>query len=158
MENNKFKEYVTFFRKALPIGQSFDIGERNFMIGERELYLYYVEGFVKSEILEQILFVLFSVSKNEMDQRHNASDFIKYNIPYAQAVPEKNTDNMMRSLLAGMVLMVVDGYSEVIVMDLRTYPVRSVGEPEKEKSLRGAKDGFVETILFQYQSDPEANP
>ena len=148
MENNKFNEYVAYFRKALPIGQSFDVGERSLMIGGREVYLYYIEGFVKSEVLEQILFVLFSVKKNEMDQRQNASDFIKNNIPYAQAVPEKNTDNMIKSLMAGMILMVVDGYSEVIVIDLRTYPVRSVGEPEKEKSLRGAKDGFVETILF----------
>ncbi|MCG4722840.1 spore germination protein, partial [Alistipes putredinis] len=26
--------------------------------------------------------------------------------------------------------------------------VRGIGEPEKEKSLKGAKDGFVETIVF----------
>ena len=30
----------------------------------------------------------------------------------------------------------------------RTYPARSVGEPEKDKVLRGSKDGFVETIVF----------
>lgn len=27
-------------------------------------------------------------------------------------------------------------------------PARSVGEPEKDKVLRGSKDGFVETIVF----------
>lgn len=148
MENNKFNEYVNLFRKALPIGQSFDIGERNTILGEKEVYIYYVEGFLKSEIMEQIFHVLFAITKNEMEQRKNASDFIKYHIPYAQASPEKNTEKMMKALLSGLIVMVVDGYSEAIVMDLRTYPVRSVAEPEKEKSLRGAKDGFVETILF----------
>lgn len=148
MENNKFNEYVDFFRKALSVGQSFDVGERNAIVGGKEVYIYYVDGFIKSEIMEQIFHVLYRIPEKEMGQRHDAKDFIKYHLPYAQAAAEKNTEKMMKALLSGLVLMVIDGYSEVIVMDLRTYPVRSVQEPEKEKSLRGAKDGFVETILF----------
>lgn len=148
MENNKFNEYVNYFRKALSIGESFDIGERNVIVGGKEVYFYYVEGFLKSEIMEHMFHVLFAVPKNEMNQRQNAAEFIKYHLPYAQAVTEKNTDKMIKALLSGLLLMVIDGYSEVIIIDLRTYPVRSVQEPEKEKSLRGAKDGFVETILF----------
>lgn len=148
MENNKFKEYVDLFRQALPVGQSFDIGERNTIVGGKEVYLYYVEGFLKSEIMEHIFHVLFAVTKNEMEQRKTASEFIKYHIPYAQAAAEKNTEKMFKALLSGLIVIFIDGYSEAIIMDLRTYPVRSVDEPEKEKSLRGAKDGFVETILF----------
>lgn len=148
MENNKFNEYVDFFRKALPIGQSFDVGERNAVVGGKEVYIYYIDGFLKSEIMEQIFHVLYSIPEKEMNQRHDAKDFIKYHLPYAQAVAEKNTEKMLKALLSGLILMVIDGYSEVIIMDLRTYPVRSVEEPEKEKSLRGAKDGLVETILF----------
>lgn len=148
MENNKFNEYVDFFRKALSIGQSFDVGERNAVIGGREVYIYYIDGFLKSEIMEQIFHVLYRIPEKEMDRRQNAKEFIKYHLPYAQATAEKNTEKMIKSLLSGLILMVIDGYSEVIIMDLRTYPVRSVQEPEKEKSLRGAKDGFVETILF----------
>lgn len=146
--NNKFNEYVDFFREALPIGQSFDIGERNIMIGGKEAYFYYIEGFLKSEIMERIYSVLFQVTQKDMEHRKDAADFIKYHLPYAQAITEKNTDNMIKSLLSGLMVMVVEGYSDAIVMDLRTYPVRSVEEPEKEKSLRGPKDGFVETLLF----------
>jgi Bacillus/Clostridium GerA spore germination protein. len=148
MENNKFNEYVSFFRKALSIGQSFDVGERNVVVGGRECYIYYIDGFLKSEVLEHMFHVLLAVPKNEMNQCQNMTDFIKHHLPYAQAVSEKNTDKMIKALLSGLILMLIDGFSEVIVMDLRTYPVRSVAEPEKEKSLRGAKDGFVETILF----------
>ncbi len=148
MENNKFNEYVNYFRKALSIGQSFDVGERNAVVGGKEVYIYYIDGFLKSEIMEQIFHVLYRVPEKEMEKRQNAKEFIKYHLPYAQAVPEKNLEKMMKALLSGLIIMVIDGYSEVIVMDIRTYPVRSVQEPEKEKSLRGAKDGFVETILF----------
>lgn len=148
MENNKFHEYVNYFRKALPIGQSFDVGERNAIIGGREVYIYYIEGFLKSDVMEQIFHVLLSVTKNEMEHRLDAKDFIRNHMSYAQAVTEVNTDKMLKALLSGLMLMVIDGYSEVIILDLRTYPVRSVDEPEKEKSLRGSKDGFVETLLF----------
>jgi len=34
------------------------------------------------------------------------------------------------------------------MIDSRTYPARSVSEPVKEKALRGSRDGFVETIVF----------
>jgi stage V sporulation protein AF len=147
-EINQFDEYVNYFRGALPIGQSFDIGERNILIGGKEVYVYYVDGFLKAEIMEQIFFVLFQVDKHEMNQRKDAKDFIKHHMPYAQATPESDTEKLMKALLSGLIVMVVDGFSEAIAIDLRTYPARSVDEPEKEKSLRGAKDGFIETLLF----------
>ena len=34
------------------------------------------------------------------------------------------------------------------MIDCRTYPARSVEEPDKDKSLRGSRDGFVETIVY----------
>ena len=44
--------------------------------------------------------------------------------------------------------MVVEGYSDAIIIDARTYPVRSVGEPDNDRVLRGPHDGFVETLVF----------
>lgn len=35
-----------------------------------------------------------------------------------------------------------------LCMDCRSYPARGVDEPDKDKSLRGSRDGFVETIVF----------
>ena len=34
------------------------------------------------------------------------------------------------------------------MIDCRTYPARSVQEPDKDKVQRGSRDGFVETIVF----------
>ena len=41
----------------------------------------------------------------------------------------------------------IDGYDKAAIIDMRSYPARSVTEPSKEKSLRGAKDGFTETLM-----------
>ena len=44
--------------------------------------------------------------------------------------------------------MFIDGYEGCFIIDCRTYPARSVDEPDKDKALRGSRDGFVETIVF----------
>lgn len=41
----------------------------------------------------------------------------------------------------------ISGLDSVIIIDCRSYPSRGVEEPSKEKSLRGAKDGFVESMM-----------
>ena len=45
-------------------------------------------------------------------------------------------------------MLLIDGYTHAVLIDARTYPARSVEEPEKDKTLRGSKDGFVETVVF----------
>ncbi len=50
-------------------------------------------------------------------------------------------------MYAGLTPLVVEGTDKIIIMDMREYPGRSVSEPEKEKSLRGAKDGFTENMM-----------
>ena len=42
----------------------------------------------------------------------------------------------------------IDGYDKCFAIDCRTYPARGVAEPDKDKVLRGSRDGFVETLVF----------
>ena len=41
-------------RKILPVKQSFDVIERELNIGGKKALLYFVDGFVKDEIMEKI--------------------------------------------------------------------------------------------------------
>lgn len=50
-------------------------------------------------------------------------------------------------LYAGLVPLLVEGLDKIIILDARAYPNRAVEEPEKEKTLRGARDGFTETMM-----------
>ena len=49
--------------------------------------------------------------------------------------------------ISGLVPLLISGYDGIIIIDCRSYPLRSVQEPSKEQSLRGAKDGFVESMM-----------
>lgn len=44
--------------------------------------------------------------------------------------------------------MLIEGYDSYLTIDCRTYPARGVSEPEKDKVMRGSRDGFVETLIF----------
>lgn len=50
-------------------------------------------------------------------------------------------------LYSGLVPLMIEGLDKIIIIDARSYPSRSVEEPQKEKSLRGAKDGFTEGFM-----------
>lgn len=54
----------------------------------------------------------------------------------------------MDQLLAGTMLLLIDGIEEITVLDVRTYVCRGSEEPALEKVTRGSRDGFVETALF----------
>ena len=50
--------------------------------------------------------------------------------------------------MAGKSVFIVDGFEGALVLDLRDYPARNTEEPEKERVMRGSRDGFVETVIW----------
>jgi stage V sporulation protein AF len=50
------------------------------------------------------------------------------------------------SILEGMVAIVIEGETDIFVMDMRNYPNRGISEPETEKVVRGSRDGFNENM------------
>ena len=49
---------------------------------------------------------------------------------------------MIVQLLSGVSCLFIDGYNKCLTIDCRTYPARGVSEPEKDKVMRGSRDGF----------------
>lgn len=143
-----FLKTVEAMQDGLPVGKSFDTIERIVSIGGRDAYLYFIDGFIKDELMQRILTDFFKTTPSEMDGMPEAADFSKQKIPYVEVSLEKDPKKAADSVLSGQTAMLIEGYADIILMDLRTYPTRGVEEPEKEKTLRGSRDGFVETIVF----------
>lgn len=73
---------------------------------------------------------------------------VKTYIPYVEVETTNDLDKVVDMVLAGPTALAVDGLTEVILIDARTYPVRGPQEPDTERVVRGARDGFVETLVF----------
>ena len=94
----------------------------------------------------KIMDSFLSVTAEDMPE--DAEGFIQKQVPYVEVDVTEDFDEVIRNVLSGPACLFIDGYKECIILDCRTYPARSVDEPDKDKSLRGSRDGFVETIVF----------
>ncbi len=140
------KENVAYMNQILPVKDSFDLVQRDLVIGEREASFFFIDGFIKDEVMLKIMDSFLSVAKEDMPG--SATGFARQCLPYVEVDTISDFDQVLRNLLSGTTCLFIDGYEACLVIDCRTYPARSVGEPEKDKSLRGSRDGFVETIVF----------
>lgn len=141
-----FEENIRYMNKVLPVKESFDIIRRDMKIGGKASVFYYIDGFVKDEAMLKIMDSFLSVSEQDMSE--DAESFIQEHVPYVEVDLAADFDQVLRNVLSGAAALFIDGYAESVIIDCRTYPARSVDEPEKDKSLRGSRDGFVETIVF----------
>lgn len=130
----------------LPMDKSFDLLKRDIQVGGRTGALFFVDGFTKDEALMKIMPNLSGALLEDMPS--TAEEFADVNLPYAEIDYLDNFEEIVKNLLSGVTCLFIDKYDKCIAIDCRTYPARSVGEPEKDKSLRGSRDGFVETIVF----------
>ncbi|WP_072525770.1 spore germination protein [Clostridium sp. Marseille-P3244] len=141
-----FEENIKYMNQILPVKESFDMIRRDMVIGGKASVFYYIDGFIKDEAMLKIMDSFLSVSEEDMPD--DAEGFIQKQVPYVEVDILEDFDQVIRSVLSGPACLFIDGYKECIVLDCRTYPARGVEEPDKDRSLRGSRDGFVETIVF----------
>ena len=133
-------------KHGLRIDDSFDLICKDTFIGDRKACFFFVDGLTKDEVMQKLLSGFYTIKATDMPD--NATDFSIRQLPYVEVDVLQNIEQTMTCILSGMTALLIDGYDAVICMDVRTYPARSVDQPEKEKVLRGSKDGFVETVVF----------
>lgn len=149
MENrlsDNFAINVRNINKQLNVEKNFDIIYRVIGIAGHEACFYFIDGLNKDEILEKIMEFFYGIKPEDMPE--NAHEMSKLLIPYGEVDFITDLDTLITSVLSGVPVLIIDGYEKAISIDFRTYPVRSVEEPEQDKVMRGARDGFVETIIF----------
>lgn len=144
--SSSFEENIRYMNEILPVKESFDIIRRDIIIGGKASVFYYIDGFIKDEVMLKIMDSFLSVTEEDMPE--DAETFIQKQVPYVEVDIAEDFDDVIRNVLSGPACLFIDGYKECILLDCRTYPARSVDEPDKDKSLRGSRDGFVETIVF----------
>ena len=152
MEENKKKimgtleENVAYMNEVLPVKESFDLVQRDIVIGGKKSSFFFIDGFTKDDTMLKIMTSFFSVTEEKMPD--SATEFSRLLVPYVEVDTLSEFDGIIKNLLSGTTCLFVDGYEACIVIDCRTYPTRGVDEPYNDKSLRGPRDGFVETIVF----------
>lgn len=144
--STSLNENMKYLAERLKPDTSFDVIYRVIEVGGRQACIYFLDGFCKDELMMKILQYFIDMKPEDMPD--NAYEMAKRATPYVEVDLKNSWDDIFLNILSGVFALFIDGYDRCVLIDSRTYPARGVEEPEKDKTLRGSKDGFVETIVF----------
>lgn len=130
---------------ALRSEQSFDLVKRDLIIADRKAALFFIDGLLKDDITEKILEFFYKNVKSENFK--SALYFAQSSVPYVEVEVTSDLKKICTDVLSGISALIIENFTEVILLDTRTYPQRSTSEPDNDKVLRGSRDGFVETLI-----------
>ncbi|GAA0362911.1 spore germination protein [Bacillus horti] len=142
-----FDENITYLQKALRVDKSFDIIHHKLEYGGRKFAMFFVDGFAKDIITQRVMQDLADLE--EQDLSNNPIEFlVRTVIPYIEVETTSDLEEVIGQVLAGQAAFIVEGTDQAILLDVREYPARSPEEPDIERVVRGPRDGFVETLVF----------
>lgn len=144
-----FSVNVDTLDRELNVKENFDIIKREMLINSHNVVMYYVDGFVTAAIMQKLMMHLSTVKEFGATDAKTVEDFIKQSVPSVEVDACYDIDSAEKFVLSGCSLVVSDVfYDGAIIVDARSYPARVTAEPENDKVMRGSRDGFVETMLF----------
>ncbi|MEK5106561.1 spore germination protein [Cytobacillus sp. FSL K6-0129] len=154
METNKHhkvsKELInntSYLKEALAVGKNFDVLQIDVEYTGIDMAIYLVDGFAKDDIMNRLMEFLAQLGREQLEE-DTVPKLMKRYIPYIEIATESDLDAIVDAVLAGQTALVIDGADEAILIDTRTYPARGPEEPDIERVVRGARDGYVETLVF----------
>ena len=159
-----YPDNVALLDGIFRVEENFDLIKKPLKIGKDEMTLYYIDGFIKDTVMMKLMMSFLTLdgltvptedgegrlgAVTEKPHTLPALRFCARALPYVETDVTDSTDTAVQMVLSGAAVMVGSPFGRgVVVIDARTYPARSTAEPEGDKVMRGARDGFVETLIF----------
>ena len=140
-----YGDNVKLLRGLLRVDESFDVLYKQLKVGKGELSLFFIDGFTKDTVMQKLMMHFISVGK----VNGTAEQYMTENLPYIETDVCGDVSKMVTAVMSGCALMLGSSFgAQAIIIDTRTYPARTTEEPEGDRVMRGSRDGFVETLIF----------
>lgn len=127
-----------------------DIVFRSFRLnGDTNLLLVYLDGMIRVQSIEEAILkpLLFSGLPQGIEHIQSLPDMLGREwLPFTDVKTVDSMEELVYQILQGGLGILVDGKSSALIVQVQDYETRSIQEPKKESTLRGAKEGFVENI------------
>lgn len=119
------------------MNDSYDLKQRVLNFRGRLVYLYFLASLSNDTLISRLVEGIENNQGKDLENCLNMGD--------VEIVKTNDIHKIQYAIMCGNSAL-FDGET-TYVMDTKNYPNRSIEEPETEKSVRGAKDGFNESIL-----------
>ncbi len=161
---DSYPDNVALLDKIFRVDANFDLIKKPLKVGRDEMTLYYIDGFIKDTVMMKLMMSFLTLDGmtlptedgqgslgNPTEKPHTAAAlrFCARALPYVETDVTDSVELAVQMVLSGAAVMLGSPFgAAAVVIDARTYPARETTEPEGDKVMRGARDGFVETLIF----------
>ena len=144
-----FDQNIKRMDELLHYGDSFDLIKRDMTVKGKRLVMYYIDGFVKGGEIQRLMLHFITLTDFGDGSPGAAQKFADENVPTVEVDVTDSVDSVITMVLSGCTALFSEGFGgECIIIDARSYPAREATEPENDRVMRGSRDGFVETLIF----------
>ncbi|MDY8093269.1 spore germination protein [Paenibacillus polymyxa] len=142
----RMKDNKNTLETVLGLGETFDVVFREMTLGGRHTGYLFLNTFAKDQIMLEVLKRLTYLTPDNLSSDGLQAYFENF-IPHIQVEKTDKMSVVINKVLTGMSAFFMEGERFSLILDTRNYPVRSPEEPSLERVVRGARDGFTETML-----------
>ena len=140
-----FEENVRALDALLGVGRCFDMVSRDLCVGGKSARLWVVDGYGDDAVIERML--SFWLALETVDNAPTMQAFIERYVTFGEVNAESDLKTAVTNVFLGKTLLLIEGYDACALIDAKQFPARGVEEPSAGKVLRGAHDGFIETLV-----------
>ncbi len=133
-------------------GNSFGLNIREFNFGPKDTRgaIVFMEGMVNTASQEEAIrsLLVYSLKKPGVPKDGGSLfAFVRDNILLIPEIKEGgNLDELLNMVMLGDTLFLMEGVDRALALDTKGWKTRNLTEPEAETSIRGAREGFNESI------------
>lgn len=146
--SGKYMDDLYLMEQKLRADKSFDLIIKKAKVARKKATVYCIDGFAKESTLEKILEYFAKLPDEEVEKVTNTDEFVDNFVTYIECDSTNDVDKAVTMVLSGATVVIVEGLTGGVIIDARTYPARSVEEPESDRVLRGSHEGFIETLVM----------
>ncbi|MBU3127392.1 spore germination protein [Clostridium tagluense] len=122
-----------------------DVIFRTFNVGGWKAAIVYIDGMADKLLLDHYVLEPLMLCSKGIEKTKQIKDNI---LSVTDMHEVKKLSEGVNAALSGDTLMFIDELNCAYVIATRFWPVRGVGDPSGETVIRGARDGFTETVRF----------
>jgi len=142
----KLAQNVVILEEKIGLNKSFDVVLREMVLGRKKAAFLFLNGLVKDEVLTEIIKRLTYLEPEQVCVKP-LQQFMETYISHIQVSKTDKMNDLIQKVLTGKTALFIENETSALLMDVKIYPDRAIKEPDLEKVVRGAHDGFVETLL-----------
>ena len=141
---NSLTENQSMLEQAIGFGKCFDCKKRELSVCGKKAMLYFISSLSSDSLLGDLVSRYQSLPP--LSETLTIPLLFSKLIPYGDASAETDINNLARLILAGASVLLIEDLNTAVITDTRSLPSRSAEEPDNDRVLYGARDGFTEVL------------